>query len=72
MAEKTKSAGKNGKSKAQSWFDGVKAEFNKIVWTDRPTLIKQTVVVCIVTVILGALISIMDAGILQFLNLLIK
>jgi len=72
MAEKAKSAGKNDKRKTKSWFDGAKAEINKIVWTDRPTLIKQTVVVCIVTIILGALISIMDAGILRFLNLLIK
>ena len=69
MANESKKKAEKGK---KSWFQGVKAEFNKIVWTDRPTLIKQTIVVCIVTIILGALISIMDAGILRFLNLLIK
>ena len=69
MAENTKAA---GKSQGRSWWDGVKAEFRKIVWTDRPTLIRQTVVVTVVTVILGALISIMDAGILRVLNLLIR
>ena len=63
----------SGKSKSQkSWFDGVKAEFRKIVWTDRPTLIKQTIVVTVVTILLGALISIIDAGILQCLNFLIR
>jgi preprotein translocase subunit SecE len=65
---KEKTAEKNKKS----FFQGVKAEFKKIVWTDRPTLIKQTGVVVVVTVILGVIISIMDAGILQVINLLIK
>ncbi len=65
---KDKAAEKNQKS----WFDGLKAEFNKIVWTDRDTLVKQTIVVVVVTAILCAIISIMDAGILQLLNLIIK
>jgi preprotein translocase subunit SecE len=34
--------------------------------------LKQTGVVTVVTIILGVLISIMDAGILQVLNLLIR
>ena len=72
MAEEKKKAGKKDSGRKQGFFQGVKAEFHKIVWTDRPTLIKQTVVVTVVTVILGALISIMDAGILGCLNFLIK
>ena len=40
MQEKEKSA---GKSQKKSWFQGLKAEFNKIVWTDRNELIKQTI-----------------------------
>ena len=72
MQEKEKSAGKTAKAKEpkKSWFQGLKAEFNKIVWTDRDTLMKQSVVV--ITVILGAIISVMDAGILECINLLIK
>ena len=50
----------------------LKAEFNKIVWTDRDTLMKQSVVVIVITVILGVIISVMDAGILECINLLIK
>ena len=69
MQEKGKSA---GKSQKKSWFQGLQSEFKKIVWTDRNTLIKQTIVVVIVTIILGVLISIMDAGILEGINLLIK
>ena len=74
MQEKEKSAGKTAKTNEpkKSWFQGLKAEFNKIVWTDRDTLMKQSVVVIVITVILGAIISVMDAGILECINLLIK
>ena len=68
MAEKTKS----GKSQKKSWFQGLQSEFKKIVWTDRETLMKQTAVVIVISVLLGALISVMDAGILECINLLIK
>lgn len=69
MQEKAKAA---GKSKKKSWFQGLQSEFKKIVWTDRNTLAKQTVAVVVVTVILAVMISIMDAGILQGINLLMK
>jgi preprotein translocase subunit SecE len=72
MAEAKKKPVRKDDSRTKSFFEGVKAEFRKIVWTDRPTLIKQTIVVTVITVILGALISIMDAGILGCLNLLIR
>lgn len=42
--EKQKSEDKPQK---KSWFQGLQSEFEKIVWTDRPTLAKQTVVVVI-------------------------
>lgn len=69
MQEKEKSAGKGQKN---SWFHGLQSEFKKIVWTDRDTLVKQTVAVVVITVILGVLISVMDAGILEIINLLMK
>lgn len=66
---KDKAAGSKGQ---RSWFQGVKAEFNKIVWTDRNTLIKQTIVVILVSIILCAIISVMDAAILEGINLIMK
>lgn len=69
MQEKSKSAEKKQK---KSWFQGLQSEFKKIIWTDRKTLVKQTIVVLIVTVILCVLIGIMDAGILEGINLLVK
>ncbi len=37
-----------------------------------PTLAKQTVVVVIITIILAAVISVMDSGILECINFLMK
>ena len=50
-----------GKSQKKSWFQGLQSEFRKIVWTDRPTLSNQTVVVVIITIILAVVISVMDS-----------
>ena len=66
--EKQKSEDKPQK---KSWFQGLQSEFEKIVWTDRPTLAKQTVVVVIIT-ILAVVISVMDSGILECINFLMK
>ena len=68
MAEKTNS----GKTQKKSWFQGIQSEFKKIVWTDRKDLIKQTVAVVVITAILAVLISVLDAGILEGINLLMK
>ncbi len=48
------------KKQKKSWFKGLKAEFNKIIWPDRKTLTKETVAVLVVSVLLGAIISIVD------------
>ena len=69
MQEKEKSAGTGQKKK---WFQGLQSEFKKIVWTDRNTLIKQTIVVVCVSIVLCVLISVMDSFILEGVNLLMK
>lgn len=69
MQENEKSA---GKSQKKSWFQGLQSEFRKIIWTDRNTLIKQTIAVVVITIILCVLISVMDAAILEGINLLVK
>ena len=67
--EKQKSADKPQK---KSWFQGLQSEFEKIVWVDRPTLVKQTIAVVAITVVLAVIISIMDSAILEGVNLLMK
>ena len=54
MSEKTK-------TQKKSWFKGLQAEFKKIIWPDKKTLAKQTVAVVSVSLILGAIISVVDA-----------
>lgn len=48
------------KSLKKSWFDGLKAEFKKIIWPDRKSLVKQTGAVVAVSIVLGMLIAVMD------------
>ncbi len=49
------------KQKKKSWFKGLKAEFKKIIWPDKKTLAKQTVAVIVCSVLLGAIIAVVDA-----------
>jgi preprotein translocase subunit SecE len=48
----------------RNWFKGLRAEFKKVVWPDRPSIAKRTLVVIIVAVILGVLITMVD-GVIQ-------
>lgn len=59
MGEVTNSTAE--KAPKRSWFDGLKAEFKKIVWPDKETIAKSTVAVITVTIILGVLIFLLDA-----------
>ena len=64
--------GENTKTQKKSWFKGLKAEFNKIVWPDKNTLAKQTTAVVAVSVILGALIAVVDALLRYGIDFLVK
>ena len=48
------------KTQKKSWFKGLKAEFKKIIWPDKTTLAKQTAAVGSVSVVLGAIIAVID------------
>ena len=63
---------KNDKVPAQSWSDGLKAEFNKIIWPNKDDLVKQTVAVTIDSVILEALITVIDSVVQYGINFFIK
>ena len=63
---------KKEKAPKKSWTKWLKSEFSKIIWTDKKTLAKQTVAVVSITVILSALITVLDSVVLEFINLLIK
>ena len=70
MAENTKTQKKN-------WFKGLQAEFKKVVWPDKKTLARQTTAVVAVSVVLGAVIAVIDVilryGILRYgIDFLVK
>ena len=47
-------------SKMESWMNGLKAEFKKIIWPDQKTLVKQTGAVVTVSIVLGVMIALLD------------
>ena len=65
-------AEKKQKAPKKNWIKGLQAEFKKIIWPDKQTLVKQTVAVVSITAVVGVFIAIIDSGILQLLNLIIK
>lgn len=60
------------KEKKTPFFKGLKAEFNKIIWPDKTTLTKQTSAVVVVSVILGAIITICDILVKFGVDLLVR
>ncbi|MBE5963307.1 MAG: preprotein translocase subunit SecE [Lachnospira sp.] len=48
------------KKKKKGFFKGLKAEFGKIVWPNKVTLAKETISVIVVSVLLGAMIMVLD------------
>ena len=60
------------KAQKKSWFKGLKAEFKKVIWPDKNTLAKQTTAVVSVSVLLGALIAVIDAILKYGIDLLVK
>lgn len=63
---------KKEKAQKTSWFKGLKAEFKKVIWPDKNTLAKQTTAVVSVSVLLGALIAVIDAAMKYGIDLLVK
>ena len=61
----------NEKAPKKDFIKGLKAEFNKIIWPDKDSLRKQSVVVMIVTVLLGITIAVLDLIIKYCLNIII-
>ena len=60
------------KTQKKSWFKGLQAEFKKIIWPDKKTLAKQTTAVVVVSVVLGAVIAVIDAILKYGIDLLVR
>ena len=44
----------------KSWFKGLSSEFKKIIWPDKMAVAKRTAAVVSVSVVLGAIIALID------------
>lgn len=58
------------KAPKTKFFDGVKAEFKKITWPDKTTVLKQSVAVVCISIVLGIIISILDVIMQYGVNIL--
>ena len=65
-------SGKSEKTKKKSWFKGLQAEFRKVVWPDKNALVRQTTAVVSVSVLLGVIITIIDAIMKYGIDLLVR
>ena len=64
--------GNNEKApRKKSFIKTLKAEFKKIIWPDKETLTKQTIAVLACSVVLGAVIAVLDLIIKFGLNIII-
>ena len=68
MGETSNEKTSNKKSK----FTDLKAEFKKIIWPDKASLIKQTTAVVAISVVLGVIISVLDVVIQYGVDFLVK
>lgn len=46
--------------KPAKFWNGVKAEFKKITWPDKDSLLKQSFAVVVISLVVGAIITILD------------
>jgi preprotein translocase subunit SecE len=70
-AETKKSDRTQEKSKGNSWFKGLKAEFSKIIWPAKEKIIRESATVVIITFILGVLIALIDTAVKAGYNFMI-
>lgn len=73
MGSKNEEKAAGGKEKAvlkRSWFQELKAEFHKIVWPDKNSLVKESIAVIIIAIIIGCIVSLVDMGLSKGLETL--
>lgn len=55
----------------RGFFDGCAAEFRKVIWPDKSTMIKQLAAVVCVSVITAVLIAMIDFGMQNLVDILV-
>lgn len=52
----------------RSWFQELKAEFHKIIWPDKNSLIKESVAVIVIAVVIGCIVALVNRGLMEGLD----
>ncbi len=55
----------------KDWFKAVRAQFRRIIWPTKEEAARETAVVLVVTLIIGAVIALLDRGLLTLVDLII-
>ena len=63
---------KKEKKGFKAWWAGLKGEYSRIIWPDKPTVVRQTITVIVVTIIIGILIALIDSVVQLGIGALIK
>ena len=58
--------------KMSDWWKSVKAQFKRIIWPTPDDIARQSAAVIIISVILGAVIALLDKGLLQVVDMIIS
>ena len=62
-------ANKTNENVAKTGFSQeVKSEFKKIIWPSKESLTKESVAVIVTTIVLGAVVALIDLGIQYLIN----
>ncbi len=69
MADNEKKAVK-AKDKKPSFWQGVKREWNKIIWPTKDDIVKRTALVIVASLIMGIIITVIDGAALYLLDLI--
>ncbi len=69
--EKSGKSPEKAKAPKKNWFKGLKAEFSKIIWPDKDTLVKESAAVVVISVVLGLIIALVDLVIRAGINVII-
>ena len=51
---------KSDSTSKKNWFDGLKAEFRKVIWPNKEDITKETTAVVVCSAILGVIIVLID------------
>ncbi len=63
---------KNAVAEKGSFSKGLKAEWGKVIWTDKKSLVRQTIAVVIISILICLLITLADSLGLQIMDLLMR